>query len=390
MTSDAVPLSRDHAGAWRSLAAGSTVVGAGAMPGFLIAALAPRIRDDFHFSASSLGLAIALFYFACAMLSTPAGHFVERVGLVRGMRLGASTTFVGCLMVALFAHSALELTLLLLVGTIGNALAGPAVSALLRRDIPPVKQGLAFGAQQAGAPTGAVLSGLMLPAIAIPFGWRWAFVLTGALAVTATLVAARGENLPQHPRRESAERGRAVLAVRLLALGAAFASFAGMGMIAFLVVYAVRSGMGEGIAGLLLSAVSLGAAISRVITGRLVDQSGRDPRSLVAVMMTASAAGFLLLIAGTPLAVATGALIAGSIGWAWPGSLTLAVVRQSPHAPAWAVGALMAGLFTGAVVGPLLVGFLANNHHYAIAWIACSCGALLAAATVMLPPTTSR
>jgi MFS family permease len=375
---------------WTSLIAGSTVVATGAMPGFLTAALVPRIRHDFHLSASSLGLTIALFYCACAVMSTPAGHLVERIGLVRGMRLGAASTLACCVAVALFAHSAAELTLLLLIGAAGNALAGPAVSALLKRDIPAVKQGLAFGAQQAGAPAGAALAGLMLPAIAIPFGWRWAFVITGTVAIGATLVAARGPDTPHEVVQVAAERGRAAVAVRLLALAAVFASFAGTGMISFLVVYAVHSGIREGIAGLLLSAVSLGAAISRVVTGRLVDRSGADPRKLVAVMMTGSAAGFLLLLAATPVPVAVGALIAGGIGWAWPGSLTLAVVRHSPGAPAWAVGTLMAGLFAGAVVGPLLVGLLANSQHYPIAWVACAAGALLAAGTVILPATRSR
>ena len=373
---------------WRSLGAGATVVATGAMPGFLTAVLAPRIRGDFPFSASSLGLSIALFYLACALLSTPAGHLVERVGLVTGLRVGGATTLVCCLAVALLARSAAELAALLLLGAIGNALSGPAVGALLKRDIPAVKQGLAFGAQQAGAPGGSLLAGLMLPIIAIPFGWRWAFVVTGLVAISAALVAARGGTEPNLERRD-ARHGQSVTAVRLLGIAAAFASFAGMGMISFLVVYALHSGMREGLAGLLLSAVSLGAAISRIATGRLADRSGSDPLRLVAVMMTGSAGGFLLLLAGTPVLVAVGALIAGSIGWAWPASLTLAVVRRSPDAPAWAVGVLMAGLFAGAVAGPLAVGFLANGHHYTIAWIACAVGALLAAGTVLLPAANS-
>ena len=76
------------------------------------------------------------------------------------------------------------------------------------------------------------------------------------------------------------------------------------------------------------------------------------------------------------------ALVAGSFGWAWPGGLTLAVVQRSPGAPAWAVGVLMAGLFTGAILGPLVVGVLAEHERFALAWWACAACALLAAVTV--------
>lgn len=77
--------------------------------------------------------------------------------------------------------------------------------------------------------------------------------------------------------------------------------------------------------------------------------------------------------------------MAGSFGWAWPGGLTLAVVHRAPGAPAWAVGVLMAGLFSGAIAKPLLVGVLAEAQQFALAWSACAGFALLAACTVVLP-----
>ena len=45
---------------------------------------------------------------------------------------------------------------------------------MLKAEIAVERQGGAFGAQQAGAPAGSLLAGLALPAVAIPFGWRWA------------------------------------------------------------------------------------------------------------------------------------------------------------------------------------------------------------------------
>ena len=57
-------------------------------------------------------------------------------------------------------------------------------------------------------------------------------------------------------------------------------------------------------------------------------------------------------------------------------------LQRSPGAPAWAVGVLMAGLFTGAILGPLAVGFLAGQERFAVAWGTCAGCAFLAALTV--------
>jgi len=161
------------------------------------------------------------------------------------------------------------------------------------------------------------------------------------------------------------------------------ASAAGVGFVSFLVTYAVDSGMSEGAAGLLLGGVSLMATLSRIGVGLFADRAGQEPLRPVAAMLAASVVGYLLLIAGEPAVIALAAVLAGALGWAWPGGLNLAVVQRSPDAPAWAVGVLMTGLFTGAVGGPLIVGLLAEHELFTAAWITCAALALLAAATLV-------
>jgi predicted MFS family arabinose efflux permease len=109
----------------------------------------------------------------------------------------------------------------------------------------------------------------------------------------------------------------------------------------------------------------------------------RDALRPVAAMFAVSAAAYLLLIAGEPALIVLAALIAGSFGWAWPGALNLAVVQHSPQAPAWAVGVMLAGLFAGAVAGPLTLGVLADGGHFTAGWLLCCAFALLATATVV-------
>jgi MFS family permease len=373
----------------RSLITGTAIVVACALPGFLTASLAPRIRGDFAFGDSSLGLAVAIFYGVCAIASTPCGRLVERIGADSGIRIGAATTVACGLGVAAFAHSTAELILLLLVGGIGNALAAPGVSALLRREVAGHRQGLAFGAQQSGAPLGALLAGLALPAIAIPFGWRWAYVGVSGLAIVVSALAPTAAWEPA-AARAGERHGRGLTAVHALALAAALASAAGVGLVSFLVTYSVDNGISEGAAGLLLGGVSLAATISRIALGAVADRSGQDALRPVPRMLLLSVGGYLLLVSGQPALIVVAALIAGSVGWAWPGALTLAVVQRSPEAPAWAVGVMMSGLFAGAVAGPLLIGLLADNGAFGAAWAMCAGFALLAALTIALTRRVGR
>jgi MFS family permease len=254
------------------------------------------------------------------------------------------------------------------------------VSALLKREVASRRQGLAFGAQQSGASLGAFLAGLALPAVAIPLGWRWAYVGAGALGLAAAALAPRGGAGPS-PVSDREPHRRGLGSVHALALAAALASAAGVGFVSFLVLYSVENGIGESAAGLLLGAVSLAATVSRIGLGVLADRGGDALRPVVA-MLAASVAGYLLLIAGEPALIAVGALVTASLGWSWPGALTLAVVQRSPSAPAWAVGVMMSGLFAGAIAGPLLVGVLADHEAFTAAWISCAGFALLAAATI--------
>ena len=286
-----------------------------------------------------------------------------------------------CLGVAAVADSAAALIALLVVGGVGNALAVPAASGLIDVHVPESRHGVAFGAMQAGAPVGALFAGLALPAVAIPFGWRWAFAATAVLALV-TALAAPATGAGRAAAERAAGRPRGLSSVHALAVTALFASAAGTGLVSFIVLYAVDSGIGEGAAGLLLAGLSLAAAASRVVLGLALDRSGGDPLRPVSWMLLAGAGALVLLIVGTPAAVVVGALVAGAVGWAWPGALTSAVVARAPGAPAWAAGVMMAGLFAGAILGPLATGLLAHGEQFTAAWLVLAASALAAAGMV--------
>jgi predicted MFS family arabinose efflux permease len=215
--------------------------------------------------------------------------------------------------------------------------------------------------------------------VAIPFGWRWAFVGVAVVTLAAALAA---PSAGQGDARPATVRRQGLGVVHAVGLAAFLASTAGMGFISFLVVYAVDHGIDEGTAGLLLAGVSLCAAAGRIGLGVHADRSGQDALRPIVPMFVASVAGYALMISGEPVLIVLAALLAGSFGWSWTGAFNLAVVQHAPDEPAWAVGVLLSGLFAGAIAGPLAIGFLAEHDLWSVAWLLCAAFTLLSAATV--------
>lgn len=362
-----------------AIAAGTALVVAGVLPGPLTASLAPRIRTDFAFSDAAVGLTVALYYLASAAVSPLCGRFVHSRGPDLSVRVAGAVMALVCAAIAIAADSPAGIAALLVIGSIGHGLVGPAVSALLRVEVAPNRHGLAFGAQQSGASLAGLAAGLALPALAIPLGWRSAFVATAALAVLAAALAPRAGRAAVD---EALGAGAATddVAVRRLALVAGLASAAAFGTASFLVLYSVHSGIDEAAAGLLLAAMGLASTVGRLVFGAISDKPGRDALVPVAYVIAVGVPGYALLAVGAPVSIVCGALLAGGFGWAWSGALTHAVVQRSPGAPARAVGTMLTGLLLGNAVGPLVLGLLADHGHYMAAWAVCGGLALTAAA----------
>ena len=66
---------------------------------------------------------------------------------------------------ALVAHSLVVLLLLLALAGVANSIVQPAINLFMADQVPPDRQGLAFGIKQSGIPGAVLLSGLALPVL---------------------------------------------------------------------------------------------------------------------------------------------------------------------------------------------------------------------------------
>jgi MFS family permease len=356
---------------------------AAVIPVFLLGGMAVQISDELRFDPAGLGVAVSLYFGCSALIAIPAGWLVERYGDRPTSRAGVLMSGAAMLGTALFAHSYLSLVVMTMFSAGGNALGQLSSNLSLARLVPRHRQGLSFGVKQSAIPVATLLAGAAVPAIALPFGWRWAFVAGAVLAVLVLPLAPRGPRPPARPKGGGDRRTeRATGPLIVLALGAAFAAGSASALGIFLVDSAVAQGIGAAAAAGMLTLGSVVGMVARLGGGWLADRACGNHLTVVAATLGIGAGGLALLAASGMGPLVVGTMVGYGLGWSWPGVLNFAVVRLNPLAPAAATSITQSGVYVGGCVGPLLFGLVAA-HSYPTAWLAAA-AAMLAAALLVL------
>lgn len=367
-----------------ALGAAIALSASGALPAFLTGSLGVQIKGDLEISDTMLGAAVAAL-FGTAMLTTAvAGHVADRLGWQRSIRLAAAFAGTALAGAAIAGGAYVGLVTFLMVGGIAFAITTPTTNLVLARTVPTERRGLAFGIQQSAVPLSTLLAGLAVPVIALTIGWRWSFALALVLPLTAVVAAtaADGGAMPDVPDEQARTRFAVPSALLHLAAAGAFAALSLGAMHGFVVISAVRSGIAEGTAGVLVAASSLLAIGVRIRAGRQIDRVDADGFRRTAVMMALGSVGFALLaVQSAPLVVPAMVLVYGA-GWGWPGLFQYGVTRMFPAAPARATGIIQTGFASGTAVGPIAFGFAADRLGYTWAWSGVAMASVVAAVLV--------
>jgi predicted MFS family arabinose efflux permease len=352
-------------------------------PAFLTGALAVQLRDELDFSNAGLGGAVAFFFLLAAAGSPHAGTIADRLGARRSLRIAATlsaASLLGCSQVRGYP----ALLAMVAIGAVGLALAGPGTKIMVARGVPLSRHGLAFGVQAGAVPLSSFLAGVMVPAVAIPLGWQWAYVTMAGVAVLGFVLAppigpdgAGGRRTPAHRLSDIGYRP-----LVMLGLAAALGSAAATTLAAFFVSAATDTGIDEGVAGAMLAVGSATVVAARIYAGVNADRRGTDPLRTVSVLMAVSTAGYLLTATDSKVLLPIGALFALGAGWSWSGLIVHAVVRRYHATPGAATGVISSGLSVGGVVGPLAFGLVVDRFSYSVGFLVTALSALAASAAV--------
>lgn len=343
------------------------------LPVFLLGSLSVEIRAELGYRETTIGLILASFFAASAVVSSRFGRWIDRVGPRRGLSVALACTIVVQLGVATLANSAVVLALLSCVGGVCNAVAQLSANVYIATDVPVHRQGVGFAVKQSAMPGAALVAGLTLPSIALSVGWRWVFVAAAALATFAlALVRWRIPALvvdPHHgdgPERVEVDPPKGALPA--LAVAAAFSTASAITLGGFFVESSIDAGIDAGTAGLAFAAGSVISIIVRLAVGAVADRHPGNLLGTVAVMIALGALTSVLFTWRIPAVQFIGVPLAFGAGWAWPGLFNLSVVRASPGFPGRATGITQSGTYVGAAAGPVLFGIVAERGSYAAAW----------------------
>jgi ACS family hexuronate transporter-like MFS transporter len=167
--------------------------------------LAPTLQRDLHWSESQYGDVVSWFSLIYAFGFLAAGRLLDRVGVRRGFAVAVVVWSVAAIAHALARTTAGFSAARALLG-LGESANFPGAIKAVAEWFPKRERALAAGIFNAGTNTGAIVTPLVVPWIALMWGWRWAFIVTGALGfLWLVLWLALYRSPDTHPRVSGAE-----------------------------------------------------------------------------------------------------------------------------------------------------------------------------------------
>ena len=354
----------------------------------LVAPVLPQFATTFDVGATAAAVIVSIFAFMRLVFAPAGGALIVRLGerpvYVAGLLIVAAST-AACA----FAQSYWQLLVFRGLGGAGSVMFTVASMALVVRLAPPESRGRVSGAYASafliGNVCGPIVGGLLAS-----FGLRVPFLAyAAALVLAAAVVQTQLSHVPAGAR-DAGEAAPAMLlrdALRDSAYRAGLASsFAngwatfGVRMATVPLVAVAALGAGPESAGWALAVFAAGNAAALTFSGRLADTLGRKPLMLAGLVVTGAATAAIglthqlpwFLLASTIAGVGSGLLgpaqqaaIADVIGNERSGGRVLAVFQMTSD--------------SGAIVGPVIAGLLADRLGYGWAF-GVTGGVLLAAA----------
>ena len=147
-----------------------------------LSAALPQIRMSFPISAEASGILLSAFFWAYTLLQTPAGWLVDRFGLkwpyAAGLFLWSAVSAATALVSSLNGLIVMRIVL-----GIGESIVTPASMRYLRENFAEHERGLPIGIYFSGTKYGPAIGAPIATYLVLAYGWRWMFVLNGALCV---------------------------------------------------------------------------------------------------------------------------------------------------------------------------------------------------------------
>jgi MFS transporter, ACS family, hexuronate transporter len=145
-----------------------------------LSVLLPTLRTELSLSSADYGTITTVFLLAYTLVQVPCGMWIDKVGT----RIGFTVSVVGWSIAALLhAFVTGPVSLMVVRALLGVTEAGnwPAGTKAVAQWFPQKRRASAMAIFDSGSAIGAVIAPPLVAYLALSFGWRAAFIVTGAL-----------------------------------------------------------------------------------------------------------------------------------------------------------------------------------------------------------------
>ena len=333
---------------------------------FLVPAVLPQVKAAFGASDFEVGVAITVIWAAYALMQSPGGLLIDRLG---ERRLLTGSLLLTAASILVLGTAPVFATFLVGCGAFGFAsgLYGPARGTALSRTFPD-NDGTAIGVTLAAGSVGSAALPFIAGALVGTYGWR--LVVGGLLPPLALAGLLVWLSVPETGGGAARVSPRELLGDVLEAIrnwgvviataGVTLMLFVFQGLTAFLVTYLVSiKDFEQTTAAAVFSLLFVGGAVSQIVSGNLSDRFGDRP-----VLVGVAALNVPLLVAvpfvDGVIPIAVLALLLGSRIGVNPVSnaYIIAVLPDRVTGTTW--GVIRTGLFLLGAAGSTVVGAMAD------------------------------
>ena len=146
----------------------------------VLGVLGPTLQRELHWNESQYGDIVSWFSLPYAFAFAFVGRWLDRVGVRRGLGTAVVAWSLAAIAHA-FARTTAGFSMARAALGLTESANFPGSIKTIAEWFPRKERALATGLFNAGTNMGAIVAPIMVPWIALTWGWRWAFVATGAL-----------------------------------------------------------------------------------------------------------------------------------------------------------------------------------------------------------------
>lgn len=352
----------------------------------LVSPVLPSYARSFDVGVAAASLVVSAFAFFRLVFAPAGGVLVSRLGERPVYLTGLLVVALSSLATA-FAQSYWQLLVFRGLGGVGSTLFTVSAMALLVRLAPPTSRGRVTSAYASSFLVGGMLGPVIGGALA-QLGYRVPFVVyAAALVVAATVVGTRLSRASLRPVTDGPQpppmRVREALgdSAYRASLASAFANgWCNFGVrVAVLPQLAVSVHDATWVAGVALALAALGTALTLQVSGRVADAVGRRPLVITGLVVTAVGLGLLGTSESLAVLLALSVLSGVGAGMVNPGQqAAVADVVGTERSGGTVLSTFQMFQDGGAILGPVLVGLVADQAGFGWAFAVTAVVSLLA------------